>query len=141
MARPKAQGVSKSSVFTRIFEANKDLLKIPSIAEALTQFEAEYGQAPTQSDRGLAANIKSRLRRKYGLRGGRRRKGRRAAEAANGAVAMAAPRVKASSTLALEDAIDDCIYLARRTEAAELAEVIRLLKKARNQLIMLTGAK
>src|SRR4051794_27234302 len=60
MARPKAQGVSKSSVFTRIFEANKDLLKIPSIAEALTQFEAEYGQAPTQSDRGLAANIKSR---------------------------------------------------------------------------------
>ncbi|HEX4590325.1 MAG TPA: hypothetical protein VH120_10380 [Gemmataceae bacterium] len=140
MAKTKTKGVSKSGIFKHIFESNKELLRVPSIAEALKQFEAEYGQAPTASDRGLAANIKSKLRRIHGMRRRKRRGGRRA-EAGNGAVAMPAPRIRASSTLALEDAIDDCIYLARRIESAQLAEVVRLLKKARNQLIVLTGAK
>ena len=55
------------------------------------------------------------------------------------AVAVAIPRVSAS--LALEDAIDDCIYLARKMESDRLAEVIRSLRRARNHLIVMTGAK
>jgi hypothetical protein len=51
---------------------------------------------------------------------------------------VTAPRVKAT-TLALEDAIDDCIYLARRMESERLVDVIRMLRRARNQLIVLTG--
>jgi hypothetical protein len=140
MAKAKAQPTTKSGVFKRIFESNKELLRIPSIAEAIKMFEAEIGHTASSSDRGLAANIKSRLRRQYGMRRGRRRKGGR--PTANGTTAVVhAPRVRAASTLALEDAIDDCIYLARRTEAAELADIVRMLKKARNHLIVLTGAK
>jgi hypothetical protein len=139
MARAKAAVESKSALFKRIFMSNKDLLKVPSIDEVIKMFEAEAGRAATDKDRGVAANIKSKLRKKLGMRGRRRKRGRPAGSG-NGAVAvMAAPRV--SSTLALEDAIDDCIYLAKRMESDRLADVIRSLKRARNHLIVMTGTK
>jgi len=136
MAKTKSKDESKSATFARLFQANQELLKTPSIAEVMKLFEAETGRTATAKDRGVAANVKSRLRKKLGLRRGRRRRRGRAA-VANGTMAVAtAPRVKA---LALEDAIDDCIYLARRMESERLADVIRMLRRARNHLIVLTG--
>src|SRR5436309_2728782 len=105
MAKAKAKGDSKSEVFRRIYESHKDLLKVASIAEVIQMFEEATGKAATQSDRGLAANIKSRLRKQYGLRRGRRRrKGGRPA-GVNGTMAVAAVARAKPSTLALEDAI------------------------------------
>jgi hypothetical protein len=43
--------------------------------------------------------------------------------------------------LALEDSIEDCIYRARRMELDSLADVIRMLRRARNHLIIMAGAK
>src|SRR3954452_17324203 len=117
MARAKASnGESKSGLFKRLFESNPELLKVPSIDEVMKMFEAETGRSATDKDRGVAANIKSKLRKAHGLRG-RRRRGRKPGRPAGtgtrtAAVAVAAPR--ASATLALEDAIEDCIYLARK---------------------------
>src|SRR5437868_12917985 len=90
MARTKKKE-NKSAIFARLFQANQHLLTTPSIAEAIAQFEAEVGRSATDKDRGVAANVKSRLRRKLGMRR-RRRRGRSAA--ANGVVAVAR-RVKA----------------------------------------------
>ena len=43
--------------------------------------------------------------------------------------------------LALEDSIEDCIYRARRMESESLTEVVRLLRRARNHLIIMAGVK
>src|SRR5438105_14299493 len=108
MAKTKVKSDSKSGIFKRIFESNKELLKVPSIAAVVKQFEAQIGHAATASDRGLAANIKRKPRQKYGMRRRRRRKAGRPAEA-NGAVALAtAQRVK-PSTLARKHANAACI--------------------------------
>jgi hypothetical protein len=141
MAKAKAKkGDSKSGVFKRLFLANKELLKVPSIADVMKLFEAEVGRSATAADRGVAANIKSKMRKELGLRRGRRRKGGRRAAPTNGAVALAIPRSTAAM-LALEDSIEDCIYRARRMESESLADVVRLLRRARNHLIIMAGAK
>jgi hypothetical protein len=139
-ARAKANGESKSGTFKRLFAANRELLKVPSIADVMKLYEAEVGRSATAADRGVAANIKSKMRKEYGLRRGRRKGGRKAASAVNGAVALAVPRATASM-LALEDSIEDCIYRARRMEMESLADVVRLLRRARNHLIVMNGAK
>src|SRR5438874_9216984 len=143
MARPKANGESKSAVFTRLFESRKDLLQIPSIDEILKLYESETGSSTSLKDRQVAANIKSKLRKKYGLRGRRRgkRRGRGRAAAAGVAVAVAAAPRATAGLLALEDAIDDCIHLARKMESDRLADVIKQLRRARNHLIVMAGAK
>jgi hypothetical protein len=139
MARPKATGESKSGRFKRLFESNKDLLKVASIDEVIKMFEAETGRSATDKDRAVAANVKSKLRRSLGMRGRRRRGGRRGRPPGSGsmAVAVAAPRV--SAALALEDAIEDCIYLARKMESERLADVIKMLRRARNQLVLVSA--
>jgi hypothetical protein len=141
MAKAKVSGESKSARFKRLFETHKELLNVPSIDAIIKMFEEEVGRAATIKDRGVAANIKSKMRKTLGMRG--RRKGRkrgRPVGSSNGAVAvMASPRI--SATLALEDAIDDCIYLAKRMDSEALADVIRSLKRARNHLIVMTGSK
>jgi hypothetical protein len=140
MAKAKKKPDSKSGIFKRLFLANKELLTVPSIAEILKLFEAEIGRKATDADRGVAANIKSKVRKELGLRGKRRRKGGRKAASANGPLAVAIPRATASM-LALEDSIEDCIYRARRMELDSLADVIRMLRRARNHLIIMAGAK
>jgi hypothetical protein len=139
MARTKTAGESKSGLFKRLFMSNKEMLKVPSIDEVIKLFEAETGRSATDKDRGVAANVKSKLRKQLGMRGRRGKKRGRPAGGGSTAVAVAAPRV--SSALALEDAIEDCIYLARKMESDRLADVIKMLRRARNQLVLVTGSK
>jgi|SRR4051812_26285959 hypothetical protein len=140
MARAKAGAESKSAVFKRLFESNKEWLKVPSIDEVLKKFEAETGRSATDKDRGVAANVKSRLRKQLGMRGRRGRRGRRPGRpVGSGAMALAVAAPRISAALALEDAIEDCIYLARKMESERLADVIRLLRRARNQLVLVSA--
>jgi hypothetical protein len=142
MAKAKAAGESKSALFKRLFQSNKDLLKVPSIDDVIKMFEAETGRSATDKDRGVAANVKSKLRKQLGMRGRRGRRGRNPGRpaGAQGTPVMAAAR-KVKNTLALEDAIEDCIYLARRMESDRLVDVIRDLRRARNHLILMSAAK
>jgi hypothetical protein len=141
MARPKANGESKSAVFTRLFEGRKDLLEIASIDEVLKLYASATGSTPTLKERQVAANIKSKLRKKYGLRGRRRRRKARRAMAGAAPVAVAASPRAVASMLALEDSIDDCIYLARKMESARLDDVVRNLRRARNHLIVMNSPR
>jgi hypothetical protein len=140
MARQKAKEISKSGIFKKLFTENKDLLRVPSIADVMKLFEAEIGRPATASDRGVAANIKSKMRKEFGFRRGRRRKGGRRVAGVEGVAVAVVPRTTAAM-LALEDSIEDCIYRARRMESESLADVVRLLRKARNHLIIMAGAK
>jgi hypothetical protein len=140
VAKAKAAAESKSSVFKRLFDARRDLLQVPSIDEIMKMYEAEIGKSANDKDRQVAANIKSRMRKKLGMRRGRRGRKRRAGRPA-GTPAMATVARASASMLALEDSIDDCIYLARKMETDRLDDVVRLLRRARNHLIVMTGAK
>jgi hypothetical protein len=142
MAKMKKTTDSKSAIFKQLFLDNKELLKVPSIAEVLKLFEAQIGRPATEADRGVAANIKSKVRKELGLRRGRKKKGGRPPASTNGAVTLALAIPKATaSMLALEDAIEDCIYRARRMESDSLTEVVRMLRRARNHLIIMAGSK
>ena len=139
MPRTKAKEESKSSVFRRIYESNLELLKVPGYDELFRVYQAEDGSRKIGvSERQVAANVKSTLRAKHKIRG--RRRGRRA-RLANGAVApvIMTPQRVGAAHLALEDAIDDCIFLARRMDAVRFVDVVRMLKRARNQLIVMTA--
>src|SRR5262245_1385294 len=141
MPRTKAKPESKSAVFRRLYESNLHLLKVPGYDELFKMYQTEDSSRKVGvSERQVAANVKSRLRSDHKIRGRRRgRRGRRA-RMANGAVApeMMAPQ-RVGAHLALEDAIDDCIFLARKMDAIRLEDVVRLLKRARNQLIVMTA--
>ncbi len=140
MPRTKAKGESKSAVFRRLYESKLDLLKVPGYDELFRLYQAEDSSRKIgTSERQVAANVKSRLRKEHKFR--RRRRGGRRARSANGAVApvMTGPQRVGAAHLALEDAIDDCIFLARRMDATRFEDIVRLLKKARNQLIIMTA--
>src|SRR5207248_4768509 len=144
MAKAKAAtGESKSAVFRRLYQSNLNLLKVPGYDELFRLYQGEDSSREIgTSERQVAANVKSRLRKEHKFR---RRRGRRAgrARSANGAVApvMTGPQRVGAAHLALEDAIDDCIFLARRMDATRFEDIVRLLKRARNQLIIMTAKK
>src|SRR6516162_2793637 len=132
MPRTKAKPESKSAVFRRIYESNLDLLRVPGYDELFRMYQAEDGSRKVGvSERQVAANVKSTLRHKHKIRGRRRRGRSRRGRMTNGALAPAAlaPQ-RVAAHLALEDAIDDCVFLARKMDAVRFEDVVRLLKKA-----------
>jgi hypothetical protein len=145
MAKAKAAtGESKSAVFRRLYQSNLNLLKVPGYDDLFRLYQGEDSSRQIgTSERQVAANVKSRLRKEHKFRGRRRgRRGRRPG-VADGAARpiMTVPQRIGAAHLALEDAIDDCIFLARRMDATRFEDVVRLLKRARNHLIIMTAKK
>ena len=140
MAKAKATGESKSAVFRRLYEGNLNLLTVPEYDELFRQYQGEDSSRKIgTSERQVAANVKSRLRKEHKFRRRRGRRGRRGRMADGAAPVMTGPQRVGAAHLALEDAIDDCIFLARRMDATRFEDVVRLLKRARNHLIIMTA--
>lgn len=140
MPRTKAKGESRSGVFRRLYESNLHLLKVPGYDELFRLYQEEDSSRKIgKSERQVAANIKSVLRAEHKIR--RRRRGGRATRSVNGAAApaMSGQQRVAAAHLALEDAIHDCIFLARRMDPTRFEDVVKLLKRALNRLIVLTA--
>lgn len=102
----------------------------------------EFDEVPTKARQGLST-VKSLMRKEFKDR----KRGRKAdaAETDSGTVASAtaatgAPRTRGRSNSALEaleERIDDVLTQAKSTEGVELAQVVQLLKAARNSVIVL----
>jgi hypothetical protein len=94
-------------------------------------------EVPERVKQGLA-NIKTILRKKLARRG-RRKKEEAAAVAANGtpAGAPAAPALRGLDRL--EAQIDDALALAKHLDRDRLHDVIRLLRGARNRVVVMLG--
>src|SRR5436190_21999029 len=87
MPKAKAKGESKSAVFRRLYESNLSLLKVRGYDELFRLYQGEDSSREIgTSERQVAANVKSRMRKEHKFR---RRRGRRAGRvrSANGAVA------------------------------------------------------
>ena len=142
MAKAKADGPSKSKIFRRYFEKRPELLKVPGFDDVIVLYKQEFpNQEFTERDRQIAANIKSRIRKERNISRRRRRRGRAAGAAAGGEMAIAAPRGHRgiSSLQILEGQIDDCLIAARKLDRAELGDVIKHLRRARNLVIVRLG--
>jgi hypothetical protein len=133
-----SEGETISGYFRQVFAKKPKFLTTRSNQEVLEQWlkdHPDYTEVPENVKQGLA-NIKSVLRHK------KRAKGAKAGTPTETAVEEAeAPAVKLrpSDLEALEERIDACLMAARRLDEASLASVVRLLRKARNEVVWKLG--
>jgi hypothetical protein len=138
MARKKrkgSKGESVSGYFRTILLRRPDLINGSSNKELLDRWLGDHpghSEVPTNVKYNLA-NLKSLLRKK--LRTGKLPVAGPAVTAAS-AHAVSAPRHKLES---LEEQIDDCMTAAKTMDREGLAEVIHLLKRARNKVVWKLG--
>jgi hypothetical protein len=116
------------------------LLKTKSNADVFSAWsEAHGGREPGKSEQQALANVKSNLRKKFKIgKPGRKKK---AMVPAGEDMGLPAPRPSTPShTLEkLEYAIDRCLDMARNQEDPELAQVVKFLRLARNDVILKNG--
>jgi hypothetical protein len=137
-AKAEANGESRSSIFTRYFTSQPDLLREAGFEAIVEMYKAEYpGRDFTDKDRQIAANIKSKLRRKFKI-ARRRKRGRPPGSTAAAAAAPRAGRPNTSLAM-LEDHIDESLMLAKRLDRDGLDDVIKHLRRARNLVVVRMG--
>jgi hypothetical protein len=140
----KAEGVAP--YFRPIFEANRKLLKTRSNKELLDKWLVDhpgYSEVPENVKSGLA-NIKSVMRKAL-----RSHRGKKAAADAAAGTAAAKPAMslllsknRADSKLEqLEMSIDDCLTMAKVLDREGLESVIKVLRRARNEVVWKLGGE
>jgi hypothetical protein len=134
---PQSDGETVSGYFRKIFKENPKLLKERSNDELLQRWLADHPdqkEVPQKVKNNLA-NIKSVLRKQRRKGGGRPN----AEQPVVAVSAVAAPKVAARGLQDLEEQIDDCLDHARRLDREGLADVIGLLRRARNAVVWKMG--
>jgi hypothetical protein len=130
-----SDGESIAGYFRKIFEENPKLLKTRSNQELLNRWLMDHpGHRTIPSKvKGALANVKSILRKK-------RRERARRQEAEPPVLGAAGALKKPIRGLdLLEEQIDDCLTAAKTMDREGLAEVISLLRRARNAVVWLMG--
>jgi hypothetical protein len=133
-----AEGETLTGYFRRILREDPKLLKTRSNDELLRRWQADHpGEEVTNKTRAGLQNAKSALR----SRRRKRRAGRREAEQPQEAVAHVLPKptTPPRHLETLEEQIDDCLSLAKGMDREGLDDVIRLLRRARNQVVWKMG--
>ena len=129
------QGETSSGYFRRLFKKKPRLLEQRSNDEALRRWlkdHPEHSEAPP-SVKNTLANIKSILRKKLAERETRRGEVEPVKER------PAPTRARPSELQQLEEQIDSCMMLAKEIDAEGLANVIRTLREARNEVVVKAG--
>jgi hypothetical protein len=127
-------GENVSGYFRQIFKEDPRLLRSRSNDKLMQRWLADHPdqkEVPIRVKQGLA-NVKSILRK-------RRRGPRRKGDDQNQAAAPTAARKPARGLERLEEQIDDCLSVAKILDRTELEQVIRLLRKARNEVVWKLG--
>ena len=136
----KSEGIA--TYFRPVFHANPKLLKTRSNKELLERWLSDHPghkEVPNNVKTGLA-NIKSVLRKAM-----RKRRGRKAASVAGTAVAKSGATMFLSKRTAdnklenLEMLIDECLTMAKNLDRAGLDNVIKVLRRARNEVVWKLG--
>jgi len=130
--RPAAgDGQTVSGYFRKIFKARPSLLWGKSNAEVLERWQHDHpGEdgVPTRIKQSLS-NIKSVLRHQ-----GRKKRGRRPAGAPTATTATPGRKLET-----LEEYIDECLTMAKNLGRDKLEDVIKLLRRARNEVVWKLG--
>ena len=139
MAR-KATGAtdeSTSGYFRRIFKENPRWLKAKSNQEIEARWIADHprDREIPQKAKYILSNVKGTLRSKRR----RKRTGIQGTESQEKTTLVASSRKPLKGLSHLEAAIDDCLAEARNIDREALAEVIALLRTARNAVVWKMG--
>ena len=132
MARNKSGSVSLSTIFTQYFKDHPEWLEPGAGNTAIyEQFEADHPNIGiTKSVKNVCANIKSKLRNAAGIKG--RLKGGRKAKVQSVTKVVNASKSAKGTLEMLEESIDTCLITAKATKDANLDDVIKYLRRARN---------
>ena len=135
---------SVSGYFRTVFADRPDWLGEKSNDAILARYREDHGMAPgAEIDKNIKANLanlKSVLRGKRKLR-----KRRKQAESANGTTAAVSSVRLASSPRSLKELdqleyyIDEALALAKHLDREGLDDIVRLLRAARNRVIIRIG--
>ncbi|HYT88660.1 MAG TPA: hypothetical protein VEL76_08125 [Gemmataceae bacterium] len=129
-------GESVQGYFRRIFEENPQLLEGRSNEELLRRWLADhpgYDEPPPNIKNGMQ-NIKSVLRRQAREENALSPTARSMVEAPGGRLRSASRYLQV-----LEEQIDECLLLARSQDPEGLQSVIKLLRRARNEVVWKIG--
>jgi hypothetical protein len=138
-AKAEATGESMQGYFKRILKEDPKLLKGRSNEELLNRWKEDHpGQELSNSVKAGLQNAKSALRSKRRRRKATPVEGQPAQEAPIPAK-VTSDGHKGHKLEALEERIDDCLSHARQLDREGLAEVIRLLHRARNEVVWKMG--
>jgi hypothetical protein len=136
-ARPGAAETT-SGYFRRVLKKDPKLLRKDANAELFERWLKDHpGEKEVPSNvKAILHNLKSVLRKK--------RRQRRAGKAQEVLIAVEAAPASVAGTAAkglgqLEERIDECLAVARSMDREGLAQVIELLRRARNQVIRKAG--
>jgi hypothetical protein len=133
----QGDGESISGFFRQVFAENPHLLDERSNEELLNRWlKAHPGEKNMERIRQNLANIKSVMRNKRRKKRGRKAKA--AADQASVAVAVAAHPSRARLE-ALEESIDECLTMAKNLDRHGLESIIRVLRRARNEVVWKLG--
>jgi hypothetical protein len=139
MPRGKAQAGSVSGWFREYFTTHRDLLKTKSNADVFKAWsEAHSGKEPGKAEKQALANVKSDLKKRFGI-GKRGRKKKMAMAGASDMALPTRPTTPSHTLEKLEYAIDRCLDMARNLEDPELAQTVKHLRLARNDVILKNG--
>jgi hypothetical protein len=131
------QGENVSGYFRKVFAENPGWLDTRSNDAVFARWLADHPGEITVPEkvRQNLSNVKSILRKQSRKKAARRKKGSQAVKAA-----PAASPVKVVRGLGtLEEQIDECLTLAKVLDREGLANVIALLRRARNEVVWKTG--
>ncbi len=133
MGRRKRRRSGVSTYFRQLYEQHPDWLEGESNSEMMDVWRQDHpGKEPDKRVPQNLANLKSLLRRE--IREGKRK-------SAPAGAAIKAGRMNASSHKleGLEEAIDHCLTTARTLDRSGLDSVIKLLRRARNEVVWKIG--
>lgn len=135
----QAGGETISGYFRKLFKENPQWVKERSNQALIDRWLKDHpGQTEVPKNlRQNLANVKSDLRKKLRKKPGRPRKESQPVVAT--AVSTEAPRKSARRLEALEEQIDECMVLAKELDREGLADVISLLRRARNEVVWKMG--
>ena len=136
---PENKRGSIMGYFRTIFEENPKWLHERSndkIAARWLQDNPGHTELP-KNVKNTLANLKSNLRKKTRGPGARKAKAEDAVGGAGEAPVAAKTKVKGLDVLEIQ--IDECLTMARNLDRDALQEVIRLLRRARNEVVWKSG--
>jgi hypothetical protein len=127
---------SVSGYFKQIFKERPDLLNSGSNQALFERWLQDHPgeKAVPNRVKNILSNLKSVLRKKR-----RRKSGRKKAAELPTLVAPQASTVPTAKLESLEEQIDDCLTLAKRLDREGLADIILLLRRARNGVVWKIG--
>jgi len=130
----KRKKVSISSIFKDIYRADPSLLEPGTNDEIYKRYQAKTGQEISDRIKAINTNLKSTLRKAYGV--SKSAVGTPAARTATVVKAAAPAHHPAASRLEqLEENIDECLTFAKNLDRAALESVINNLRRARNEVV------